>query len=35
MENRHFPEDIDEAAIAEGAREQGRKLWRRIDEIKP
>ena len=30
-----FPEDIDEAAIAAGAREQATLLWRRMDEIAP
>lgn len=30
-----FKDDIDEAAIAEGAREQGRLLWERMDGIAP
>jgi putative selenium metabolism protein SsnA len=30
-----FPDDIDEAAIAAGAREQGKLLWKRMDNITP
>ncbi len=30
-----FPDYIDEAAIAEGAREQGRLLWKRMEGIAP
>lgn len=30
-----FSDDIDEAAIAAGAREQGRKMWERMEEIEP
>ncbi|RKX95076.1 MAG: putative aminohydrolase SsnA [Spirochaetes bacterium] len=34
MKNGDFSDEIDEAAIAAGAREQGAKLWKRMDEIK-
>jgi cytosine/adenosine deaminase-related metal-dependent hydrolase len=35
LRNGEFSEDIDEAAIAAGAREQGRALWKRMENINP
>lgn len=35
LRNGEFSDDIDEAAIAAGAREQGRELWKRMENIAP
>ena len=35
LNNGSFPDDIDEAAIAAGAREQGKQLWKRMENIAP
>jgi hypothetical protein len=33
MKNGAFPDEIDENAIAAGAREAGGKLWKRMEDI--